>query len=117
MRNKKNNDKTSHYEDADNLGPCPICGRALVKGASVEYHHLRPKSKGGRKTLPLHAVCHRMLHKTFSENTLAEHEDNIQALCAHPEIAKFVQWVMKKPPEFTDLPRTKGRTPYHRARR
>lgn len=117
MRARQNHDKTNSYDDKSSLDLCPICGRPLIKGTSVEYHHLRPKSKGGRETLPLHAVCHRMLHKVFSKNALAACGESLQTLRDHPDIAKFVRWMAKKPPELTDRPRTKGRKPYHQAAR
>ena len=96
---------------------CPVCGRALIDGPSVEHHHVVPKSHGGTRTLSLHAVCHRMLHKLFDEAMLAALGGDFDQLRNHPELAKFVHWVRKKPPTYTDFPRTKGRKPYHAARR
>ena len=32
------------------LGPCPVCGRPLIEGPSVDRHHLVPRSQGGRDT-------------------------------------------------------------------
>lgn len=95
---------------------CPLCQRPLVPGPSVEHHHIVPKSKGGRETVALHAVCHKMLHKVFTETELAHQTPDFSQALAHPEIAKFVSWVQKKPLKFKDLPRTKGRRPYHRSR-
>lgn len=99
-----------------NLGPCPLCGRDMIDGPSVERHHPMPKSRGGHETVALHAVCHRMLHKVFSEKELETFALEFKKLRAHPDMAKFVAWVAKKPPEFCDPPRTKGRRPYHRSR-
>jgi 5-methylcytosine-specific restriction endonuclease McrA len=44
-------------------GSCWLCGRPL--GSRIEYHHLIPKSRGGRATIPIHPICHRTLHRTF----------------------------------------------------
>ena len=33
---------------------CPLCGRMLEPGASVDEHHLVPKSKGGKVKSLIH---------------------------------------------------------------
>ena len=81
---------------------CPLCGRLIVPGPSADEHHLRPKSQGGREKFLVHRVCHRKIHATLSEKELARGYTDWDALRAHPEIHKFVQWVARKPPEFND---------------
>lgn len=34
--------------DGSSLGPCPLCGRPMIAGPSVDRHHWVPKSEGGR---------------------------------------------------------------------
>lgn len=99
-----------------NLGACPLCGRDMIAGPSVEYHHPVPKSLKGRKTVPLHAVCHRMVHKIFHERELQELAGDLHVLKSHPEMQTFIRWVRKKPETFVDQPRTRGRRPYHKPR-
>ena len=48
---------------------CALCGRPL--GARVEWHHLVPKSEGGRITAPVHPICHRTIHATLTNAELA----------------------------------------------
>ncbi|WKB52598.1 HNH endonuclease signature motif containing protein [Eleftheria terrae] len=84
------------------MPPCPLCGRPIVPGPSADEHHLVPKSEGGRDKTLVHRVCHRKIHATFSEKELARGYASWEALRGHPEIASFVQWVRKKPPEFND---------------
>ena len=84
------------------LPPCPLCGRPMVRGPSVDAHHLVPKSRGGRTAEPVHRVCHRKLHATFTETQLACEYSTWAALRTHPEIAAFVRWLRNKPPEFYD---------------
>lgn len=84
------------------LGNCPLCGRPLVRGASVDEHHLLPKSQGGREKFLIHRICHRKIHATLSEKELARHYTSWQALQAHEDIATFIAWVQKKAPEFYD---------------
>lgn len=80
--------------------PCPLCGRPLVRGPSVNEHHPVPKSKGGREKFPIHVICHSKIHSLFTETELARRYSTFEALQAHPEIEKFIAWVRKKPPEF-----------------
>jgi len=41
---------------------CPLCGRPLIRGDSVDEHHLIPKSQGGRDKYLIHKVCHQKIH-------------------------------------------------------
>ena len=69
---------------------------------SADRHHLVPRCKGGRETEYLHLVCHRKLHSTFTEKQLAEEFNTVEALLGHEQIARFVEWVKKRPPEYCD---------------
>jgi hypothetical protein len=80
--------------------PCPLCGRPLVPGPSVDAHHLVPRSFEGTETVRLHRVCHSKIHSLFTGRELRDHYHTLDRLLAHPEIAKFVRWVRKKDPEF-----------------
>lgn len=82
------------------LGPCPICGRIMVEGPSVDRHHLVPASRGGTETTHMHRVCHSKLHHTFTEKELEQEYSTVEALVDHPEISKFVGWVRKQDPEY-----------------
>ncbi len=91
-----------------NIGPCPLCGRPMLAGPSVDRHHLVPKSAGGRETVWLHRICHRKVHSVLDERAIASAYADLDALRAHPEIARFVRWVRKKPPEFYTRTEPKG---------
>ena len=88
---------------------CPLCGRPLEIGASVDEHHLVPRSQGGRKKETIHRICHRKIHATFSERELAQGFSDWVALKNHPEIAAFLRWVANKPPAFYDNSRRPAR--------
>ncbi len=51
-------------------------------------------------TVAVHPICHRTLHAQFSNGELARIGGDVNALRAHPVIAKFVAWVASKPPDF-----------------
>ncbi|QJE72051.1 HNH endonuclease [Aerophototrophica crusticola] len=88
-------------EPRESLGPCPLCGRPMLAGPSVDLHHLVPKSEGGKHTVPMHRVCHRKIHAELTEKELRDRYNTAEALREHPAIADFIRWVARKPPEFT----------------
>lgn len=89
---------------------CPLCDRP-VPPALRDAHHLTPKSKGGAATVVMHRVCHRQIHALFTETELARHYSDAESLRAHPEMARFIEWVRGKPEDFnpsTRRSRVKG---------
>lgn len=75
---------------------CPLCLRPIPK-AQQDAHHLIPKSRGGIETVILHRLCHRQIHALLTETQLARQYSTIEALRAHPELAKFIAWISDKP--------------------
>jgi hypothetical protein len=80
------------------LQPCWLCARPL--GSRVEWHHPKPKSRGGRETVPVHPICHRALHATFTNHELARLADDDKLPSAEPLMQKFLDWIAMKPPDF-----------------
>ncbi len=80
---------------------CRLCGRP-GEPAQLDLHHLVPKSQGGRETVPLHRICHRQIHALLSEKELARDYPTIDRLLAHADIARFVDWVRRKPDGFRE---------------
>lgn len=66
----------------------------------MEWHHIVPKSRGGRETAPLHPICHRTIHSLLANSEIERGYASAESLRAHPEIAKFVAWVLCKDPDF-----------------
>ena len=77
---------------------CALCARPL--GRRVEWHHVIPKSQGGRETVPLHPICHRAIHTALPNKVLARTYPTLDALRGHEAIARFLAWVAGKPPDF-----------------
>lgn len=77
---------------------CWLCRRDL--GKRVEWLHPVPKSRGGRETVPVHPICHRTLHATFANAELAKCGADADTLRGDPRVAKFVNWLADKPPDF-----------------
>jgi len=86
---------------------CALCDRPL--GRKVEWHHVVPKSQGGRETVAIHPVCHRAIHAAIGNKELARLYPTLEALRGHADIARFLAWIANKPPDF--------HAPTHRARR
>lgn len=86
---------------SEGLRICPLCGREIPP-ALESRHHLTPKLKGGKHgpIVVLHTICHGKIHSLLSESELARHFDTIEKLQTHPEIAKFIRWVAKRPPDY-----------------
>ncbi len=82
------------------LGDCPLCGRKLVGGSSVNQHHLVPRSRNGRDTVALHRICHAAIHATLSEKELERQYNTIERLREHLQLRRFIVWVRRKPSEF-----------------
>ncbi len=77
---------------------CALCDRPL--GRKVEWHHVVPKSEGGRDTVPLHPICHRAIHAHASNAELARLYPTLDALREREDITRFLRWVADKPPDF-----------------
>ena len=81
---------------------CPLCLRPIPREAKQSLHHLVPKLKGGKggPGVRLHQICHNEIHATFTEAELAREFNTPEALRAHPRMARFLDWVRKRPPAF-----------------
>ncbi len=81
---------------------CPLCGRPIPPDVPQSLHHLVPKAKGGRggPVVLLHHICHKEIHAALSEVELARHFNTVEALRTHPRLARFIDWVRKRPPGF-----------------
>ena len=82
----------------DETSTCWLCGRAFE--TRIQLHHPVPKSKKGRGTVPVHPICHKTIHVHFTNAELARIGDDPEMLRENPAIAKFVDWIARKPPDF-----------------
>lgn len=91
---------------------CELCGRAVDE---VTKHHLIPRTrhanKRNKKTFDRKEVkervawlcrpCHKQIHAVFSEKELERRFNTLEAIRAHPEAAKFIEWLKDKPGGLT----------------
>ena len=76
---------------------CALCGRAKL---SMNKHHLIPRSKGGRETVPICLTCHKQIHTLFDNQTLERDLNSIETLRAHPRMQAYLKWIHKRPGWF-----------------
>ena len=50
--------------------------------------------------MPVHPICHRMIHARFRNADLAREYWEVKALRTDEEIGRFLRWIAKKPPDF-----------------
>jgi len=81
---------------------CPLCARPIPPGVPQSLHHLIPRSRGGKggATVLLHHICHKQVHATLTETELARHYHTVEALRSHPALARFRDWVARRPAGF-----------------
>ena len=77
---------------------CWLCERPL--GELVQLHHPVPRSKKGRVTVPVHPICHKTIHKYFTNAQLARIGTDRAQVMANDELRRFVEWVATKAPDF-----------------
>lgn len=81
---------------------CPLCGRKMIPGPTVDEHHLVPRSQGGKEKYLVHKVCHKKIHRVFSEKELKRTYHTWESLQNHPEMAIFIAWVQKRPIDYVE---------------
>jgi 5-methylcytosine-specific restriction endonuclease McrA len=82
---------------------CPLCGRPIPQDVPQSLHHLIPRAKGGKRgpVVLLHDICHKEIHASITEGELARKFNTVEALLTHPRIARFADWVARRPPGFS----------------
>ena len=93
-------------DDKINIGDCPLCGRVMFDGPSINEHHLVPKSLKGKDKIIIHAACHQKIHTIFTEKELQQKYNTIKKIKENGEIQKFIKWIKKKDPEYYERSKT-----------
>ena len=57
----------------------------------------------------MHPICQQTLTANFTNSELQRHALNVEAVLANPSMRKFVDWVVKKDPDFSAGPSKKQR--------
>ena len=89
-------------------GQCELCSRQV---RDLTRHHLIPQTrhKNRRNKRDFDRVdvkhciallcrpCHSHIHATIANKMLEREFNTVEALAAHPDIHRFVQWIADKP--------------------
>ncbi|MCD6051928.1 MAG: hypothetical protein K0Q55_3346 [Verrucomicrobia bacterium] len=98
------------------VGVCELCGRAECV---LTKHHLIPQARHANKRNKrefdrievkqrvawICRPCHNHVHALFTEKTLERQYNTLDLLKAHPDVAKFVDWIKTKPSAFKPVSR------------
>jgi hypothetical protein len=89
-------------------GPCELCGRETA----LSFHHLIPRKNHRKRRfkkrystqelksrgLWLCSLCHRQIHRFYSEDELGRRLNTREALLQEPEMQRFLRWARKQRP-------------------
>lgn len=89
-------------------GTCELCGRQVRR---LTRHHLIPqtrhKNRRNKRDFDRsdvkHSIallcrpCHAHVHATIDNKSLEREYNTVRALAEHPEIARFVAWIGRRP--------------------
>jgi 5-methylcytosine-specific restriction endonuclease McrA len=89
---------------------CELCGRP---GVVLTRHHLIPRTRHAnqrarreftreerQQIVLICQACHNQIHALFTEKELEREFNTLAAIAAHPEIARFRDWIRDKPAGF-----------------
>lgn len=74
---------------------CPLCERKVQK---ISDHHLVPRSRGGKQTLPICLDCHKSIHAFFTNKELESKYNSVEALLSDAKFEKHINWLSKQNP-------------------
>ena len=73
---------------------CVFCLREV----GTRRHHIIPRSKGGRVTVPTCEACESFIHRTFTHNELRDTYSTVESIAAHPGYQQFRRWLLRQQP-------------------
>jgi len=89
---------------------CELCGRP---GTTLTRHHLIPRTRHANQKAKrdftreerqavawICRPCHNQIHALLTEKELERDFRTLAQIAAHPEIARFVEWIREKPAGF-----------------
>jgi len=71
---------------------CVFCNRDVV----TKDHHIVPRCKGGKETVPACESCENFIHKTWTHNELRDTYNNVETIITNEKYLKFVKWLLKQ---------------------
>jgi hypothetical protein len=75
---------------------CPLCNRDIEHTSD---HHLVPRSRGGKETLPVCLDCHKSVHAFFTNKELEDKYNTVDSLLADEKFSTHIKWLSKQDPK------------------
>ena len=73
---------------------CAFCKRS---GAPKTHgHHVVPRCKGGKETVPTCGACGSFIHATWSHNELRDEYNTVEKIVADERFQKYLKWLLKQ---------------------
>jgi HNH endonuclease len=76
------------------MAMCIFCLREVP----TNQHHIVPKSKGGRKTVPTCRDCEDFIHRTLTHKELRDRFPTVESMQAYEPYRRFLAWLRKQQP-------------------
>ena len=71
---------------------CVFCLREV----ETRQHHIVPKSKGGRVTMPTCVDCETFIHRTLTHTQLRDDFPTVESIQKYEPYQRFHAWLMKQ---------------------
>jgi hypothetical protein len=81
-------------QDAIHYRVCVFCLREVA----TNQHHIVPKSKGGRVTVPTCRDCEDFIHRTLTHNQLRDQFFTVESIQRYEPYQRFLRWLKKQQP-------------------
>ena len=73
---------------------CSFCGREGIAG--VRSHHVIPRCKHGKETVPACESCESFIHATWSHNQLRDEYNTVEKTVSDDRFQKYLRWLLKQ---------------------
>jgi 5-methylcytosine-specific restriction enzyme A len=77
----------------DTMSICPLCNRDVPH---MSDHHLTPRSRGGKETIPICLDCHKSVHAFFTNKELEGRYNTVEELLGDEKFSQHVKWLGKQ---------------------
>ena len=91
---------------------CAFCKRKV----STRGHHVVPRCKGGKQTVPTCQSCEDFIHNTWSHNELRDEFNTVEKILRDQRFEKFLRWLHKQQKSVffpTERNRSRTKRKYH----
>ena len=74
---------------------CVFCKR--IGAFNMRMHHIVPRAKGGKETVPTCGACESFIHATWTHNLLRDRYNTVEKIVTDERYKRFKEWLWKQP--------------------